>query len=76
MRKCHGDHMKVQKDRIKVTVTIAETQMYLIAFLADRYADGCLAAFIREAALRWVKANHQQDIKEIQEMMHGKGAQV
>lgn len=71
IRKCHGHHMKVAKNKIKVEVTFGEDEMYLIHFLASKYGTefegdrGCLARFVHELVMDSIRENFKEEINEI-----------
>lgn len=68
MKKCHGEHMKVAPNKIKIEVAFFNNtlpnSMYALKYLADLHTNGCVAAFVHHAVTSWITHHCEDDLKE------------
>lgn len=65
MNKCHSYHMKAYPNKVKVTLTFSDQEMYLVQYLSGKYSKGCLAEFSHDVVMQSIKDDFQDDIKAI-----------
>lgn len=63
--------MKVAPNKIKVTVTFDKDEMFLPVFLAGKYADGCVADFIKEVMMNAFRDTFREDLEEVTKKIRG-----
>jgi ABC-type transport system involved in cytochrome bd biosynthesis fused ATPase/permease subunit len=65
MKRCHSYHMQVYPNKVKVTLTFSDQEMYLVQYLSAKYSQGCLADFSHDVVMRGLQDHFMDDIRGI-----------